>query len=182
MGKVIVQLRLVNNGEWFNYDRNLSRRQPHQVEIEALVDTGATRLYLKKCSEPKAMCSSSTRTRATNRCLSMSDAAEALPSSGSSRWNSPGPKDSRRRNWPAPRNWLSCTATRYRINGMKSSIVELGLQATRVWVEGGAVCLLLADDREIRFPAAKNRRLRQATPPANCPCGIDLRRHGPALA
>ena len=47
---------------------------------------------------------------------------------------------------------------------MKSSIVELEVQATRVWVEGGIVCLRLADDREIRFPAAKNRRLRSATP------------------
>jgi hypothetical protein len=47
---------------------------------------------------------------------------------------------------------------------MKSSIVELELQATRVWVESGVICLCLADDREIRFPAAKNRRLRHATP------------------
>lgn len=47
---------------------------------------------------------------------------------------------------------------------MKSSIVELETKAVRVWVEGGTVCLRLADDREIRFPAAKNRRLRQATP------------------
>ena len=46
---------------------------------------------------------------------------------------------------------------------MKSSIVELEFQATRVWVEDGIVCLRLADDREIRFPAAKNRRLRSAT-------------------
>ena len=46
-GKVIVKLRLVNNGEWFNYERELSRRKPHQAEVEALVDTGATRLYLK---------------------------------------------------------------------------------------------------------------------------------------
>lgn len=47
MGKIIARLRLTNNGEWFNYDRKLSRRKPHQVEIAALVDTGATRLYLK---------------------------------------------------------------------------------------------------------------------------------------
>ena len=47
MGKVSVKLRLVNNGEWFNYSRKLSRRKPRQVEVEALVDTGATRLYLK---------------------------------------------------------------------------------------------------------------------------------------
>ena len=47
---------------------------------------------------------------------------------------------------------------------MKSSIGELEIKATRVWVEGHTVCLQLADDREIRFPAAKNRRLRGATP------------------
>lgn len=47
---------------------------------------------------------------------------------------------------------------------MKSSIVELDVNATRVWVEGRTICLQLADDREIRFPAAKNRRLRAATP------------------
>ena len=47
MGKIIAKLRLTNNGEWFNYDRKLSRRKPHQTEVEALVDTGAARLYLK---------------------------------------------------------------------------------------------------------------------------------------
>jgi hypothetical protein len=47
---------------------------------------------------------------------------------------------------------------------MKSSIVDLEAKALRAWVEGGMVCLRLTDDREIRFPAAKNRRLRQATP------------------
>lgn len=34
----------------------------------------------------------------------------------------------------------------------------------RVWVEDGWVCLRLADDREIRFPSSKNRRLRDASP------------------
>jgi predicted aspartyl protease len=47
VSKVIVKLRLANNGEWFNYHRKRSRRRPRQVEIEALVDTGATRLCLK---------------------------------------------------------------------------------------------------------------------------------------
>ena len=47
---------------------------------------------------------------------------------------------------------------------MKSSIVELEAKATRVWVEAGIVCLRLGDEREIRFPAARNRRLRQASP------------------
>ena len=36
--------------------------------------------------------------------------------------------------------------------------------ASRVWVEQGWVCLRLLDDREIRFPAAKNRRKRDADP------------------
>jgi predicted aspartyl protease len=47
MGKVIAKLRLTNHGEWFNYDRKVSRRKPRQIEVQALVDTGATRLYLK---------------------------------------------------------------------------------------------------------------------------------------
>ncbi|MBI3851339.1 MAG: DUF2442 domain-containing protein [Verrucomicrobia bacterium] len=47
---------------------------------------------------------------------------------------------------------------------MKSSIVELEAKAMRVWIERRNVCLALADEREIRFPAAKNRRLRKATP------------------
>ena len=73
MGKVIAKLRLVNNGEWFNYDRKLSRRKPHEVEIEASVDTGATRLYLKpsvikalalrKVDEVQSQTTNGTRTR-----------------------------------------------------------------------------------------------------------------------
>jgi hypothetical protein len=37
-------------------------------------------------------------------------------------------------------------------------------KASRVWIDQGWVCLRLIDDREIRFPAAKNRRLRGANP------------------
>lgn len=48
---------------------------------------------------------------------------------------------------------------------MKSTALDL-VKATRVWVENGWVCLRLEDDREIRFPAAKNRRLRKASPEA----------------
>ena len=44
---------------------------------------------------------------------------------------------------------------------MKSTVTDLQ-RATRVWIDQGWVCLRLADDREIRFPAAKNRRLRNA--------------------
>lgn len=37
-------------------------------------------------------------------------------------------------------------------------------KATRVWVEDGWVWLRLEDEREIRFPINKNRRLRNASP------------------
>ena len=73
MGKVIVKLRLVNNGELFSYELKLSRRKPRQVEVEALVDTGATRLYLKpsvikalglrKVEEVQSQTTNGTRTR-----------------------------------------------------------------------------------------------------------------------
>ena len=73
MGKVIVKLRLVNNGELFSYELKLSRRKPRQVEVEALVDTGATRLHLKpsvikalglrKLEEVQSQTTDGTRTR-----------------------------------------------------------------------------------------------------------------------
>jgi hypothetical protein len=47
---------------------------------------------------------------------------------------------------------------------MKHSIIELQATATRVWIEGRTICLALDDEREIRFPAVKNRRLRHAAP------------------
>jgi hypothetical protein len=46
---------------------------------------------------------------------------------------------------------------------MKPSLVELEIQAVKAWVEQGVVCVKLTDEREIRFPASKNRRLRKAT-------------------
>jgi Protein of unknown function (DUF2442) len=48
---------------------------------------------------------------------------------------------------------------------MKPSAIDLE-RATKVWVEGGWVCVRLADGREVRFPAEKNRRLRNASPEA----------------
>jgi len=48
---------------------------------------------------------------------------------------------------------------------MKSTALDL-VKATQVWVENGWVCVRLEDEREIRFPAAKNRRLRNAAPEA----------------
>ena len=46
---------------------------------------------------------------------------------------------------------------------MKPSLAELKVQATKAWAEGRAVCVKLADGREIRFPAAKNRLLHKAS-------------------
>ena len=45
-----------------------------------------------------------------------------------------------------------------------NNILEREAKAIRAWIDAGCVCMRLDDDREIRFPAAKNRRLREATP------------------
>ena len=47
MGKVIVQLRLTNHADLVLRAHKARVGAPRQVEIEALVDTGATRLCLK---------------------------------------------------------------------------------------------------------------------------------------
>ena len=47
---------------------------------------------------------------------------------------------------------------------MKYSILELQSRAVGAFAENGYVCVRLEDGREIRFPASKNRRLRNATP------------------
>ena len=47
---------------------------------------------------------------------------------------------------------------------MRSSAADTQVKAASAWFEDGQVCIRLADDREIRFPAAKNRRLRKGTP------------------
>ncbi len=47
---------------------------------------------------------------------------------------------------------------------MKYSILELDTCAVAASAENGVVCVRLKDGREIRFPASKNRRLRDATP------------------
>ena len=41
---------------------------------------------------------------------------------------------------------------------------EVFRQAAEAFAEQGLVCVRLKDGREIRFPAFKNRRLRNATP------------------
>ncbi|MCI0541835.1 MAG: hypothetical protein L0Z50_42100 [Verrucomicrobiales bacterium] len=47
MGKVTVRFRVTNYDDLSDLARKLTKRQPRRVEAEALVDTGATRLYLQ---------------------------------------------------------------------------------------------------------------------------------------
>ena len=47
MGKVTARIKLTNLFDIALQKRRLSRKKPRQVEVESLVDTGATRLYLK---------------------------------------------------------------------------------------------------------------------------------------
>ena len=46
---------------------------------------------------------------------------------------------------------------------MKYMVADLMFKATKAWYENGRVCLLLSDKKEIRFPAALNSKLRDAT-------------------
>ena len=48
MGKVSVKIKLTNLFDQAFFSRGLAKRKPRSVETEALVDTGATRLYLKR--------------------------------------------------------------------------------------------------------------------------------------
>ncbi len=41
---------------------------------------------------------------------------------------------------------------------------QVSARATRAFYENGCICIRLEDEREIRFPVSKNRRLRNATP------------------
>lgn len=47
MGKVIVTLKLTNLSDLILKRAKARKAKPRQVQVEALVDTGATRLYLK---------------------------------------------------------------------------------------------------------------------------------------
>lgn len=47
MGKVIVKIKLTNWFELVAHRRELLKQPPRDVVVQALVDTGATRLYLK---------------------------------------------------------------------------------------------------------------------------------------
>jgi predicted aspartyl protease len=47
MGKVIVNIKLTNYSDLIPRRLKLAKGKPRVVEVEALVDTGATPLYLK---------------------------------------------------------------------------------------------------------------------------------------
>src|SRR6266540_7363805 len=47
MGKVIVKVKLTNLKDMFLKSAGARRSKPREVHVETLVDTGATRLYLK---------------------------------------------------------------------------------------------------------------------------------------
>jgi hypothetical protein len=47
---------------------------------------------------------------------------------------------------------------------MRYSILELNACAVQAVAENGMVCVRLSDGREVRFPASRNRRLRNASP------------------
>jgi clan AA aspartic protease len=47
VGKVTVRIKLTNLFDLVLLNRQLTKKKPRQVEVRALVDTGATRLYLK---------------------------------------------------------------------------------------------------------------------------------------
>jgi hypothetical protein len=46
---------------------------------------------------------------------------------------------------------------------MKYMVAELMFTARKVWYENGMVCVLLNDNREIRFPTFLNKKLKDAT-------------------
>ncbi len=47
MGRVTVTIKLTNLYDLAVQSRRLTKKKPRHVEVQALVDTGATRLYLK---------------------------------------------------------------------------------------------------------------------------------------
>ena len=48
MGKVTVKFIAVNYDDLSDFVRKLTRRKPRRLQADALVDTGATRLYLQR--------------------------------------------------------------------------------------------------------------------------------------
>jgi len=48
MGKVTVSFKAINYDDLSDVERKRTKRKPRQLEADALVDTGATRLYLQR--------------------------------------------------------------------------------------------------------------------------------------
>lgn len=46
---------------------------------------------------------------------------------------------------------------------MKYMVAELMFTASKAWYENGMVCVLLNDNREIRFPVFLNKKLKNAS-------------------
>lgn len=47
---------------------------------------------------------------------------------------------------------------------MKYTVAELMFTAKNAWYDNGMICILLSDEKEIRFPVYLNEKLRNATP------------------
>jgi hypothetical protein len=46
---------------------------------------------------------------------------------------------------------------------MKYMVADLMFSALKAWYENGMICLLLSDNKEVRFPITLNKKLAQAT-------------------
>ena len=55
MGKIIARIRLTNYSDLVLQRLKLTKRRPRHVEVDAIVDTGATRLYLKPSVDRKSV-------------------------------------------------------------------------------------------------------------------------------
>ncbi len=62
---------------------------------------------------------------------------------------------------------------------MKYMVAELMFKAVKAWYENGKICIILTDDKEIRFPIRLNEKLRNA--PANKIANIEIICNGTGL-
>ena len=46
---------------------------------------------------------------------------------------------------------------------MKYMVAELIFTVNKAWYENGMICMLMSDNKEIRFPVEKNNKLKNAT-------------------
>jgi hypothetical protein len=51
---------------------------------------------------------------------------------------------------------------------MKYLVAELQFTAIKAWYENGMICMLLSDNKEIRFPVSLNRKLKNASDLQRC--------------